>query len=460
MPATIKTGGAKLPLGYKKKFPLQDSKEANLMRDIFPYTTVPKITFDGKVPPTNLPKDIFITDTTFRDGQQARPPYTPQQIVDLFKMMHRLGGPKGIIRQAEFFLYSDKDKDAVRKCLELGYPYPEVTGWIRADKRDLELVKQMELKETGILASCSDYHVFHKLRKTRRQTADAYKEVVRQAIEWGILPRVHLEDMTRADMPGFVIPFVQELMDLSAEAKVPVKIRLCDTMGYGVPWPQSPSPRGVPALCHAMTHDCGVPPENLEWHGHNDFHKVLINASTAWLYGCAAANGTLLGFGERTGNPPIEGLIIEYIGFNGGNLDGIDTTVITELAQYFEGTGYRIPPNYPLVGKDFNVTRAGIHADGLLKFEEIYNIFDTEKLLKRPIAIAITDKSGISGVAEWINTYFKLDGNRKIQKDHPGVQKIKEWIDHQYNVELRTTSISDQELVEQTAKYFPELTKK
>ena len=96
-------------------------------------------------------------------------------------------------------------------------------------------------------------------------------------------------------------------MKLAEEAGVPIKIRLCDTMGYGVPYPGAALPRSVPKLVRAMIHDAGVPGEWLEWHGHNDFHKVLINATTAWLYGCAAANGTLLGFGERTGNPPLEG---------------------------------------------------------------------------------------------------------------------------------------------------------
>ena len=151
-----------------------------------------------------------------------------------------------------------------------------------------------------------------------------------------------------------------------------------------------------------------MPPDCLEWHGHNDFHKVLANATAAWLYGCMYANGTLLGYGERTGNPPLEGLIIDYVSLK-GETNGVDLPVITEIADYFEhAIGYRIPPNYPLVGRDFNVTRAGIHADGLLKDEEIYNIFDTTALLRRPPRVAIDKTSGSAGVAWWINSYYKL----------------------------------------------------
>ena len=95
----------------------------------------------------NPPDEIWITDTTFRDGQQSRPPYTIKQIVDLYDLIHKLGGKNGIIRQCEFFLYNEKDQQAVRKCMERGYTYPEITGWIRAVKSDFKLVKEMGLKQ-------------------------------------------------------------------------------------------------------------------------------------------------------------------------------------------------------------------------------------------------------------------------------------------------------------------------
>ncbi|MDH4099385.1 MAG: 2-isopropylmalate synthase, partial [Nitrospirota bacterium] len=304
-------------LGPEHVFGLQEVADPNLYREYFPYTEVPSVPFHGRVVPLNPPKEIWITDTTFRDGQQARPPYSAQEIVDIFDLLHRMGGPKGIIRQSEFFLYSDKDKEAVRLCLERGYRYPEVTGWIRAVKSDFQLVKDMGLKETGILTSCSDYHIYLKLGKTRQQAMDDYLDIVRTALEHGIVPRCHLEDITRADFFGFVIPFVRELMRLSQESGIPVKVRACDTMGYGVPYQGAALPRSVPELIYGLNHYGGVPSAQLEWHGHNDFHKVLINASTAWLYGCASANGALLGFGERTGNTPVEALLIEYISLTG-----------------------------------------------------------------------------------------------------------------------------------------------
>ena len=439
----------------KMPFELRDVKEPVLYRDMFPFSSVPRVVLEDRLIQTNIPKDIWITDTTFRDGQQSRPPYTPQQIVDIFDFMHRMSGPNGVIRQTEFFLYSEKDREAVRLCMERGYLYPEITGWIRANKNDFKLVKDMGLKETGILTSCSDYHIFLKLNMSRREALKQYLDIVGTALEQGITPRCHLEDITRADFYGFVIPFVQELMKLSEATNVPIKVRACDTMGYGFPFPGMALPRGVPEIFYALIHDGGVPSEQLEWHGHNDFHKGLINGVSAWMYGCASVNGALLGFGERTGNTPVEAMLIDYISLT-GNDAGIDTTAITEMAEYFRREmGFPIPSNYPFVGSEFNSTSAGIHADGMMKNEEIYNIFDTTKILRRPMGVIITDKSGIAGIAHWVNSHLQLDADKKIDKRHPGLPKMHKWVMEQYE-QGRTTSISHDELLEKAKKYLPE----
>jgi len=436
-------------------YDLQDRKEPNLYRDIFPYTDIPKIPFNNRVVPMNPPEDIWITDTTFRDGQQALPPFTVEQIVDLYDLMHRLGGPNGVIRQTEFFLYSDKDKKALRKCQERGYRFPAITSWIRATKSDFHIVKEMGLKETGILTSCSDYHIFLKLKKTRKEALEMYLDIVRAALEEGIVPRCHFEDITRADFYGFVVPFAGALMKLSKEAKIPVKIRACDTLGFGVAYPGAALPRNVNGIMYGLTQLADVPSECIEWHGHNDFHRGLTNATFAWLYGCCGINGTLLGIGERTGNTPVEALCIEYIALR-GDRNGIDLAVITEIAHYFEEKiGYKVPAMQPFVGAHFNVTRAGIHADGLLKDEEIYNVFDTQGILNRPPDVALTDRSGLAGIAFWINTQLPLPHGKRADKNDPGVVKIKEWIDAQFAAG-RVNVVSDEEMLDQIKKHLPD----
>lgn len=429
------------------KYSLQDVKNPNLYRDMYSYDQVPKVAFNHRRVPMNMPDDIWITDTSFRDGQQSMAPYTVKQTVDLYKLLNKLGGPFGLIRQSEFFIYTKKDREAVEKCMSLGLKFPEITTWIRANKEDFKLVKSMGIKETGILVSCSDYHIFKKMNMTRAQAIDYYIGTIRDAFDAGVVPRCHLEDITRADFYGFVVPFVNRLMELSEEAGIPVKIRACDTMGYGVPYPGVALPRSVPGLIYGLQHYSSVPSDLLEWHGHNDFYKAVVNASCAWMYGASAVNCSLLGIGERTGNIPLEAMVFEYASLR-GSLDGMDPHAITEIADYFKAEmKYDIPPMTPFVGENFNVTRAGIHADGLMKDEEIYNIFNTREILGREPGVTISKTLGLAGIAYWINQHYKLTGDDKVNKDHPLVIKLKDWVDEIYS-DNRTISISTVELEE------------
>ena len=431
-----------------KNLKFVDVDKPNLYRDIFPYTEFPKVIFDNQRVEYDIPEKIWITDTTFRDGQQARPPYTPEQILKVYDLLHKIDGGSGLIRQSEFFLYSDRDRKAVELCKGRGYDFPEITGWIRAVSADFKLVSQMGLSETGILTSASDYHIFLKLRKTRAQAMDLYLDIVKAALDNGVIPRCHFEDITRADYEGFVLPFAGQLLKLSEEYNKPVKIRLCDTLGFGLPWTAVSLPRSIPKLIYGLR-QIGFPSERLEWHGHNDLHKVQVNAATAWLYGCCAANAAIFGIGERTGNPPLEALVMEHAQLKGMS-KAVNYAAITELAEYAEkDLGFEIPDNYPLVGKNFNVTRAGIHADGLLKNEEIYNCFDTQKLLSRPVSVAITDKTGAAGIKHWIEARYRIE----IPKHDLRITKIKDRIDAEYSAN-RVSAISDKEMLEWVREAF------
>ena len=468
-PQTAANCGKKpIPVPVVKAHPLVDAEEPNLLTGTFPHDLPPLVRFCGKAvefidgEPVEFDfaavkdRPIYVTDTTFRDGQQSRPPYTLDQMVHIYDLMSRLSGPQGVVRQTEFFLYTKNDRETLDRCRALGHTYPECTGWIRAVKGDFRLVREAGLRETGMLTSSSDYHIFQKLKfNSRRECMESYCEVVNAAFEAGVRPRCHFEDITRADIEGFVLPFAERLVRMSEQVpeELSAKVRLCDTMGFGLPFPGAELPRSIPKLIWKLNREVGIPSDRLEWHGHNDFHKVNVNGTTAWLYGCDFVNTTLFGFGERTGNPPMEGAIFDYIALKGG-LCGIDTTVITELADYMRSIGLPIPDNYPFAGRAFNTTRAGIHAGGLRQDERIYNIFDTEALLNRPPRVAITDKSGADGVAHWVNEFFGLKGTERISKIK--VHRLARWVVDQYDVEGRLTAISDQELEAKTRDLLPE----
>ncbi len=436
------------------KYELHNVEKPNLYDDLYNYKQIPKVSFNQRLVPKSMPENVWITDTTFRDGQQAVEPYTVEQMVKIFKLMSRLGGKKGIIRQTEFFAYSEKDRRAIKECQDLGYQFPEITTWIRASKDDFKLVKELGIKETGILVSCSDYHIFNKMGMNRKQAMDKYLGTIKDSFDAGIMPRCHLEDITRADFYGFVLPFVAKLQELSNDAGIPVKIRACDTMGYGVPYTEVALPRSVAGLVYGLQYYTDMPSEMLEWHGHNDFYMGVANATTAWLYGASAVNCSLLGIGERTGNVPVEAMVFQYASLK-GTLDGMDTTAITDIANFYkEEIGYNIPPMTPFVGQYFNVTRAGIHADGINKDERIYNIFDTNKFLKRPVGVMLTNASGLAGISYWINSYYNLVGENAINKKDDLCVILKEEIDKQF-ASGRQTAMTDAELVDLIEKHAP-----
>jgi isopropylmalate/homocitrate/citramalate synthase len=328
-------------------------------------------------------------------------------------------------------------------CRAKGLRYPEITGWIRASLDDYELVRAAGLRETGILASISDYHVYRKMRSDRRTVLDGYLRVVEAALSDGVVPRVHLEDATRADVHGVVVPFVRRLMELGREAGIQVKVRYPDTLGVGVPHPNAALPRGIPRLTAALRQEAGVPPEALEFHGQNDLDSIIPNAVSAWLYGAAANNGTLLGIGERSGNTPIESLVFWLISLT-GDAQGMDTLALTDIAEYYRSIGEPVDVRLPFVGENFNVTRAGVHADGLIKDEEIYNPFDTTLLLGRPPRVAITDKSGTAGLLLWMRDHRPSLAAGLTKRD-PRVRRLNETIVEAFS-SGRVTSLADDEV--------------
>ncbi|MDP7442780.1 MAG: hypothetical protein QGI87_00285, partial [Candidatus Bathyarchaeota archaeon] len=378
-------------------FDLEKVISPNLYKEVFPYDGLPRMEFEEKLVPMNLPEEIWVTDTTFRDGQQAREPYTVEQMINLFDLMHRLGGEEGVIKFTEFFLYTKRDREAVKRCLDRGYEFPKVTAWIRATKGDLELVKEINVEEVGILSSLSDYHIFYKFGWDREKTVNNHLSIAEACLKKEIIPRCHVEDATRADFQGVVIPFVQRLMLLSEEYGLPTKVRLCDTLGLGLPYPNAKLPRSIPKMIHAVTSEGDLPSEWLEFHGHNDFHQAVGISTSAWLYGCCGNNGTLLGIGERAGNTPVEGLLFQLLQLKRDTT--VDTMVLKEIAEYYRDIGYLIPEFQPLVGGNFNVTRAGVHSDGMIKNPEIYTSYNMGEILGLPPKSVVGRYSGASGIA-------------------------------------------------------------
>jgi isopropylmalate/homocitrate/citramalate synthase len=331
--------------------------------------------FQGRMPPVELRSDPaplpsddgepkLITDTTLRDGaQDSRFPLFPNEArLRYVDLLHQLDNGSGRIDSIETFIYQRRDLWVLEKLLEKGYEYPRITTWIRANPKDvkeLHDVSQDRVKETGMLASSSDHHIFDKLGyHSKEEAIDKYLKPILTACEYDITPRVHLEDTTRADIHGWVIPFIRTVLD-ATEGRA--KFRVCDTIGWGVPDPYAAMPQGIPRLISTLREETGA---ELEFHGHNDFGLATANSLAAWRYGCRRVNVVFAGLGERTGNTSLEQIVAAYIRIYGD--PGFNLTVLSEMAALVERNLIPLPRTAPIVGEVFT-TQAGIHQAGVAR---------------------------------------------------------------------------------------------
>lgn len=395
---------------------IADPAAPDLVPAAFPPDGFPR--YDWTARPPDLPAAAWCTETTHRDGQQGGLPLTVADGVRIYDLMCDFTGASGAVRQAEFFVYRADDRAMLEAALErrAGGAPVEPTTWIRASRRDAELVRGLGVRESGMLASASDYHTFHKFRPGgRRAAAEAYLDAVRAVLDAGLRPRLHLEDATRAP-EEFVLPFAEAVLAACGPFgdELRPKFRVCDTMGLGLPTEAVAAPRSVPRWIRRLR-ALGVAGEDLEFHPHNDTHLVVANCLAAIEAGCAVVNGTLLGKGERTGNAPLEGVLLHAIGMGLMGPPLPDFRALNELAELYAGLGVPLAPAYPLFGRDAHRTRAGIHADGLNKFWPMYAPFDVPQLLGRPLEVSLTKESGLAGLVFLI----RQRTGRELPKDHP-----------------------------------------
>src|SRR5919204_941988 len=422
---------------------MPDPAEPELFERAFPRAGFPM--YDWTERPSELPRVVWTTETTHRDGQQGGLPLTVEQGVRIYELQCAFTGTSDALRQAEFFVYREADRQMLQAALERyrdGAPV-EPTTWIRASAKDAALVREIGVRETGMLASASDYHTFHKFTPGgRRNAAKSYLDAVRAVLDAGLRPRLHLEDATRAPRE-FMLPFVDAVQDVASRCGdvAPPKFRICDTMGLGLPYEHVAWPRSVPKQVRALR-EAGIGAEELEFHPHNDTHLVVANCLAALQAGCAAVNGTLLGKGERTGNAPLEAVLVHAAGM--GCLPELpDFRALNELAELYEELGEPVPAKYPLYGRDAHRTRAGIHADGLNKFWWMYAPFDVPKLLGRPLELSFTKDSGVAGLIFLVRQHT----GEELPKDDPRLRAVHEELLRQFDAG-RQTAVEWEEIEE------------
>ncbi|MDI6640064.1 MAG: isopropylmalate synthase [Methanocellales archaeon] len=403
------------------------------------YEDMPKI----KLP---LGQEVKISDSTIRDGAQM-PGIVLKKAhkLRIHDYLHEIG-----IEKIEAFLYNERDRSAVREMLDRGYEVPEVTAWARAVPKDIDLAIDMDgIEETGILMSVSDVHIFDKMGlKSREEAEEKYLSALQYAIDHGLRVRCHLEDVTRADVKGFVIPFVKKIVERAPDAI----IRVCDTLNYGLPFPEVDLPYSIPKMIKLLK-DVGV--KNIETHVHDDFGLGLTNTLAGYWYGANWSNLTFLGIGERAGNTEMEKILI-FLMCRVEGFQKYNPNSLVKFAEYMEEEiGVRVPRNKAIVGKNVFAHESGIHAAGIIKNPFTYEPFPPE-LVGGKRELMIGDSSGTEviryKVEEALRELMHLE--LSIDKNDPRVKSIQRDIQKLYDEETRVSCISDEELRAYVEKYF------
>ena len=418
--------------------------------DTFPRDAFPRYRWEGAAPAT-LPAELWLSETTHRDGQQGGLPLTTGASCRIYDIICDITADSRAIRQAEFFPYRAADLAALRYALERfasGAPV-EPTTWIRARREDVALVRDLGVIETGLLSSSSDYHTMHKFSGGRPAAAAMYLTAVRDALDHGIRPRVHLEDTTRAPVE-FVQRLVEAVLTVAADypPELAPRFRVCDTMGVGLPYDDIALPRSVPRWI-TLLRGFGLSSDQIEMHPHNDTWLVVANCLAAIRAGCGVISGTTLGTGERTGNAPLEAVMVHGLGLGYWRDHPPDLRKVNDLVALYQRAGVGPPPKYPLFGSDAYLTRAGIHADGLNKFWWMYAPFNAPLLVGRDLEVILTKDSGQAGLLFLLRRHV----DPELAKRDPRVRRVQDWVDREFDGG-RTTGIGWAELAPVVAREF------
>ena len=404
------------------------------------YDDLPKI----KLP---LGQEVFISDSTIRDGSQMPGVVMSRsQKLQIYEYLHKIG-----IEKLEAFLFNKRDKEAARAMLNRGYEFPEVTGWARANPADIDIILEMDgIKETGILMSVSDSHIIDKMGLPTREAAEEkYLDALQYAVDHGLRTRAHIEDMTRADNYGFVFPLCKKIIEIDPDCT----IRLCDTLGMGVPFDGVDEPYGIPHMVRHLKDVVGV--KNIETHVHDDYGLGMANSLAGYWYGANWSSLTFLGIGERAGNTELEKIVLFLMqrveGFEKYNLEAA-----TEFGKFMEAElGIRVPRNKAVVGKNIFAHESGIHTAGVIKNPFTYEAYLPE-LVGGKRQLLIGDSSGMEvlkhKVEETLNELMKV--RTKVLKKDPRLKAIQSEIQRLYDQELRVSCISDEEIKGYVEKYF------
>lgn len=315
---------------------------------------------------------IKIFDTTLRDGEQS--PGCSMNFEEKLRMAHQLARLKVDIIEAGFPIASDGDFESVRKIAQ-DVVGPTIAGLCRAQISDIdrcwEAIKVAGKPRIHVFLATSPIHMEHKLKKTPAEVLDAAVKAVAHAAQYTSDVEFSAEDATRSDW-DFLVKIFTAVIDAGATT-----INIPDTVGYTIP-----SEYGR-LMAHLKAHIPNISKATMSVHCHNDLGLAVANSLAAIENGARQVECTVNGIGERAGNASLEEIVMalhvrqDKMPFK----TGIKTEQIYPASKTLSFiTGINVQPNKAVVGENAFAHESGVHQDGMLKFQQTYEIMTPESV--------------------------------------------------------------------------------
>lgn len=331
-------------------------------------------------------KEIYIVDTTLRDGEQtAGVVFANEEKIAIASMLSDLG-----VDQLEVGIptMGGDEKEAIKQIVKR-VKNSSIMAWNRAVIKDVEESIDCGVDAVAISISVSDIHIKNKLKKSREWVLENMVKTVEFAKRNGLYVSVNGEDASRADR-DFLVEFIKTAREAGAD-----RFRYCDTVGIMEPFKIY---EDIKYLYDKTNFD-------IEMHTHNDFGMATANAIAGIRAGANHVGVTVNGLGERAGNAALEEVIMALMivcKYEGN----IKTKMFREISEYVSQASGRFLPSWKaIVGDNMFKHESGIHADGAIKNPKNYEAFDPSIVgLERQIVIGKH-----SGKAAIINKFKEYD---------------------------------------------------